>query len=177
MDRDAFKIVKTAFNEAKAKLALMKRAVTPEACVSSWQDFLVAQHRVFAKLKYVTMNGPSKGWFDQITNEQRTDDLLKYLLHARDQLEHGGADVIQHRRQTTLLQWNPNQLGALAFKPIMTVPTHVRIVPVIDRNTKYLLPKTHLGNPLEKADPISIAELALKYLGSKMSEAETRFVK
>ena len=177
MDREAFKIVKIALNDAKAKLALMKRAVTPEACISSWQDFLVAQHRVFAKLKYVTMNDPSKGWFDQITNERRTDDLLKYLLHARDQLEHGGRDVIQHRRQTTLLQWDQNQTGADAFKPIMTVPAHVRIFPVIDRSTKYLLPKLHLGKTLDKSDPISIAELALMYLDSKVSEAETCFVK
>ena len=177
MNRETFNIVITALDAAKIKLEAMKRAITPEECISSWQEFLGAQHRVFARLKYVTMNDSSKGWFDKITNEQRSDELLKYLLHARDQYEHGGKEVIQNRRQTTLLTMDINRPGPAAFTPVATIPAHVRIVSVTDRSTKYPVPKVHLGKTMDKADPITIAELAIAYLDSKVAEVETKFVK
>lgn len=177
MDREAFKIVKMALDIAKAKVEAMKRAITPDQCISSWHEFLGAQHRVFARLKFVTMKDASKGWFDQVTNEQRSDDLLKYLLHARDQHEHGGREVIQYRPQTTVFTMDPNTWGPTALTPVLTAPAHIRIVPVTDRSTQYLLPKSHLGKPIDKNDPITIAILAIAYLESKVAELEARFVR
>lgn len=54
----------------------------------AWDDMLVYGNRVFSKLEQGAKTGDSKGWFDGIKNARRTDEVMRYLQHARNADEH-----------------------------------------------------------------------------------------
>jgi hypothetical protein len=85
MDKKAYLRARGEFDLAAAKLESMKQAPDLGHYAQSWFDFLSHVQRAFTKMKIATINGPSKGWYDKIENERRTDDLLRYIRHARNE--------------------------------------------------------------------------------------------
>lgn len=153
--------------------------------------------RVFLRLKKATEHGAGKGWFDHIVNEQRNDELLGYLLHARDAAEHG-IDQITEKRAGSVgirskgnclhvkelrLQSSPHGLQVTGdpetLKQLVVefIPGTVHLIAVVDRGVVYQPPKNHLGKAIENPNPIAAAELAIVYLEMKLAEAEAYYVK
>src|SRR6266567_2927832 len=93
----AFAAAKEKIQLAKDKLQKMRSATNLDDLEKLWGEFIAEQHRVFLRLKKATERGSGKGWFDNITHDQRTDELLKYLLHARDAAEHGIEPITEKR--------------------------------------------------------------------------------
>jgi hypothetical protein len=89
MNEKAYCRAREEFNLARAKLDAMKQAPSLGYYAQSWSDFLAHVQRAFTKMKIATKHGASKGWYDKIENERRSDDLLSYIRHARNADEHG----------------------------------------------------------------------------------------
>ncbi len=196
MDPKAFAAAKEKLEIAKSKLAAMKAARNLDQLAHLWIEFLTEQHRVYLRLRKATEKGPGKGWFDRILHDQRNDDLLKYVLHARDAAEHGIEAVTQKRGggfavrakeglksiHIKHMAINPRPGVALemdsetaAQVDVIFHSNSVHLVAVTDRGTVYQPPKEHLGDHINNLNPISVAELAIAYLERKCAEAETNF--
>jgi hypothetical protein len=197
--QNALAAAKEKLRLAEAKLAAMRDARTLDELATLWEEFVAEQHRVFLRLRKATEHGPGKGWFDQIINEQRSDELLKYLLHARDAAEHGIEKITEKKPSRIGIgpkQGNKLEIGYLELKShpggiqmikgdpktmeqiaITFVPGKVQLVAVTDRGTIYQPPTSHLGKAIGDVNPISVAELAVAYLDAKVGEAEAKYVK
>ncbi|MCP3462129.1 hypothetical protein [Bradyrhizobium sp. CCGUVB23] len=183
---------------AKGKLDAMRNAKTLDELAALWEEFVAEQHRVYLRLRKATEHGPGKGWFDQILNEQRSDELLSYLLHARDAAEHGIERITEKRgggigigpKQGNSLYVKHMQISnghdgvhvevdpeTMAQIKVEFIPGKVHLVAVTDRGKVYQPPVTHLGKPISDLSPIVAAELAVKYLETKLAEAEAKYVK
>jgi hypothetical protein len=187
---------KTAFDGAKDKLRLlidkleaMERAQSLQQLSDCWLDFLNETQRVFLKMKKATEKGSSKGWFDKIQNERTSDDMLSYVLHARNADEHGisqvtridnggiginvGGDVehMELRQENGRLDVKYKGKNPLHFN---FIPGAVKLLPVFDRGIKYDAPKLHLGKIIEQ-NPMTVARLTVDYLKRIIKDAETKF--
>jgi hypothetical protein len=141
-----------------------------ERKVEAWRELLVYYCRFYNKLKAGCRIGPSKGWFDRLLAEQRDDDLLRYMLHARNALEHGLSDgeLVQFFPKPTTLR-----LGARANPPTIVVDFFfLKCVDVVDRGVTYQAPTTHLGTEIENKTIQRFAQLAVDYVKRVMAAAE-----
>ncbi|MHC2401403.1 hypothetical protein ACVMGC_005947 [Bradyrhizobium barranii subsp. barranii] len=194
----ALEAAKEKLQLAKAKLDAMRNAKTLDELAALWGEFVAEQHRVYLRLRKATGHGPGKGWFDRILNEQRSDALLSYLLHARDAAEHGIEKITEKRDGGIGI--NPKQGNSLHIKhmkisngphgvhieadpetmaqiKVEFIPGKVHLVAVTDRREVYQPPATHLDQPISDLSPIVAAELAVQYLEAKLAEAEAKYVK
>lgn len=64
---------------------------------------------------------------------------------------------------------------AAAQLDIVFTPGGMHLLPVMDRGKTYQPPTHHLENELPMPNPISIAELAISYLETKLAEAIAKF--
>jgi hypothetical protein len=75
---------------ARDALSRMTSAETYRAAGQAWSDFLLASNGVYSKLEQGAKGCPaSEGWFGRKKHDRKTDELLKYLHHARNADEHG----------------------------------------------------------------------------------------
>lgn len=89
IDQKALEAAHERLQRARDKVAAMEAAVNMRMLAQSWEEFLTLQQQVFLRLRKAFEGGRSKGWFDSVVNEQRNDDMLKYVMHARHADEHG----------------------------------------------------------------------------------------
>jgi hypothetical protein len=195
MDQRAFAAAKEKFQLAKIKFEAMKTATDLPHLAQLWGEFLTEQHRVFLRLKKAAEHGRGKGWFDVIAAEQRADDLLKYCLHARNAHEHGIERITNSTPSTMAIIPKVNRL----FIKEMTIrtdangthitadpetmnniflnwnPGSVNLIAVKDRGQIYHPPFKHLNKIIEHPTPISVADMTVAYLESKISDAEIKF--
>lgn len=188
----AFEAAQEKFAGAKAKLEAMKAAKTLDELSVLWEEFLAEYHRVLLRLRKATEQGNGKGWFNSILNSQRTDELLRYMLHARDAAEHGiekitekrpGGVAIRPKQGNSILvrrmEIRGDHSGAkITIDPetmeeieITFHPDNVSLVTVVDRGTAYQPPTSHLGRAIADVSPVALAEIAIAYLEAKIAEA------
>jgi hypothetical protein len=189
MDDRAFASAKEKLENAKRKLAAMKAATNLNDLADRWSEFLTEVQRFYTRLMKATEHGPSKGWFDQVKNLRKTDPLLRYVHHARNADEHGIERITARVRTLTI--GDPGEYAAIEHLEIGTDgqiktlkvtqgtvrwhPEQVIFVAVVDRGETYQPPMAHLGNPICSESLISVAELAIQYLDSLISEASEKF--
>jgi hypothetical protein len=81
-----------------------------------WSEFLTHVQRSYTKLRIACRAGSSKGWCDQVFAARNADDLLKYVLHARNADEHGVA-AITHQKEGAVTKANAVSEGqSLGFR-------------------------------------------------------------
>jgi len=150
-----------------------------------WYAFLVAQNSFFSALEQGSKQGASKGWFDQIKNERRTDALLCYLQQARHSDEHSLRPTVA-KTQPTIQINEPHTatIDPVTGKPHLKLiigeeinarfaPSVEALLPVTNRGKTYDPPQTHMGQPLETTYPIKVADLCIQYLRRVLTEAES----
>jgi hypothetical protein len=130
----------------------------------AWRDFLHRIERVWVKTQ-ATVHGMS-GWQkleSEIGRIRKTDELLRYLQHARNADEHSISQLAN--------DWQPN-LKAINIDGKVQLSWEVwdrPLLPVSNRGAIIPPPKSHLGKSIEhlksqgKAEPRIVAELALRF--------------
>lgn len=191
MDKAAFEGAKDKLRLLLNKLEVMEKAADVQRLSDGWLDLLNEAQRVFLKMKKATEGCSAKGWYDRIQYQRTSDDMLRYLLHARNADEHGISKITEVERGGIGIQVGGdgyvehmeinNAAGRVDIKyrgknPLhfKFIPGEVKLLPVFDRGIKYDVPTTHLGRPIE-AKPLAVAKLTAEYLKSLIEEAEKKF--
>jgi hypothetical protein len=195
MNEKALEAAKEKLQHAREKVSAMTAATDIRILARLWEEFLTLQQQVFLRLSKAFERGHSKSWSDAVINEKRSDDMLRYVMHARNADEHGinsiseanmGKVTINPRQGMTLSvnrmvvdTRGPTPIIAMdpetaANATITFIPASVKVLPVRDRGVDYNPPTSHLGDPIISS-PISIAEMTISYLEKKIHEGETRF--
>ena len=188
MEQRSFLQAKEEFRKSLAKLEMMKKSTDIHQLSDIWSEFLTSVSRVFNKLKNATRIGASKGWYDNIENMRKKDELLSYIRHARNCDEHG-LDPITNKQRGSIgmgakdggalyldnlsITKDGITIGEKAAKNIQLTfyPAQVLLIPVKDKGRLYHPPTNHLGTEISGSNPILVAELAVKYIDSVLSEA------
>jgi hypothetical protein len=97
IDEKASERAKAACKAASEKLAAMKTTKDQQHLSVLWSEFLIYTQRTFTRLRKATERGSSKGWSDNVLDVRSNDELLSYILHARNADEHG-IEPITHRQ-------------------------------------------------------------------------------
>jgi hypothetical protein len=106
-DGRAFEGAKEKLRVARGKLDEMRAANQITKLARLWEEILTVQQQIFLRLRKAFEHGPSKAWSDSITNDQRSDAMLQYVMHARNANEHGIDNIIETRHSR--LKINPNR--------------------------------------------------------------------
>lgn len=169
---------------------MMKSARNLKSLSQLWSEFLTENQRFYTRMVIACKTGPASAWWGAIMKERNADPLLQYLHQARHADEHGIADITEVR---------PGGIG-LTFKPGTVIkrlhmgnagiamdresasnvkveffPTDLDLVTVVNRGVSYAPPTQHLGSPIQKVNPISVASLAIEYLSKVRSYAEQNY--
>ncbi len=87
-----------ALQQAKIRLSRARKAVTAlklrpisfADAQEAWVDFLLAANSVYFKLQRgVKKKSANKTWLKGVEDLRETDELLRYIHHARNSEEHG----------------------------------------------------------------------------------------
>jgi len=170
----------------------LEKAKTLEEIADLWSGFLTHIQRSYTKLRVACRSGPSKGWCDNVFQTRNADELLNYVLHARNADEHGVAKITDEKqggigigpKQGDSLVIDHLSIGpeGIVMGPgvatnarITFIPAEVLLVPVRDRGTIYNVPKKHLGGDLGSATLLDVAQRAEGFLRGKLDEAASKF--
>lgn len=152
---------------------------------AAWKDFLVAISGLYTKLEQGSFGqGSSSNWFGQIKSVRKTDQLLRYLQHARNSDEHTLRLSAEASEEITATSAHPEVRveGSTIFAPASLPPgtplvnlhqPGLRLLPVIDRGVTYDTAKEHLGRFIEGRLPLLVGQAALDYVKGLVREAST----
>src|SRR5580765_4038702 len=166
-----------------------------------WKQFLHRTERAWNKTHAHYGRSPKWGnWVAKFERERRQDPLLSYLCNARGAEEHTTAEItgrepggigigladgvgvqpdgsihIEHLTIST----TPNRIEVQSTQALKITfqPERVRMEPVTNRGRLYPVPTAHLGGQIDSNSLATVAEVALKYYESVLSQAEGFFVK
>jgi len=176
--------------KAKAAVAAMEASTEFRSFGAAWSDFLIAASGIYSKLQQgAKSNGSSGGWFGKKMNARKTDELLRYIHHARNSDEHGLAPTTHLEPGSFAVGGGGSYRfdgiigpgGSLAVThlggppPRLEItPASVRLVTVFDEKhgNQYQPPAIHLGATLSDTSPLSVAKLGLAYLSALIAEAD-----
>src|SRR5258707_10253620 len=192
MDREVFGRAREEAAKASEKIVEIRTVATLSEIADLWSGFLIHVQRSYTRLRIACRSGPSKGWCDQVWQTRNNDDLLKYVLHARNADEHGLAPVTTNKegsiglrpKKGNSLEIDHLQIGGgrivmgpklAANTEIIVVPSEVLLAPVWDRSVRYDLPTKHLGKDIGSINMLSVAEHAEAYLRGVLDEADEKF--
>ncbi len=153
---------------------------------SAWLDFLQYHGTIYSKIEQAA-KAPhsSRLWFEKKRAERKSDELLVYLLHARNVGEHTILKTASNARFAVSgpSKFNGAPIG-LSFdrncRPVAIGYTsgdekvyenEIFLHPVKDRGVTYKTPKTHLGKIVDGKTAKELATLALTHIELMMSEA------
>ncbi len=191
MKKAEFDRVSDQVRRAGAILENLKKAHTLAEVEARWSDFLVHHHRCFTQLGIVSKSGGAKGWFDKIRHVRSSDDLLKYLMHARNADEHGLSPVTKATPGSIGIKPRPGEnslyIDHLSFKDgrilvgpetaksalIEVTPSKIDLVDVVDRGVSYTVPSTHDNTPLNSINLLDVASVAHSYVLRMLEEARS----
>jgi len=175
---------------ARAALERMKHATSFADFESGWQDTLTRVERAWNKTKGAFADGAFAPWRGNHSSLRGTDPLLRYVSHARDAEEHTVAETLSHEPGSIGI--NPasgrslhiDELtmvgGVMSIKSPQAIkvtiqPSRATLLPATSRDVTYRPPAEHLGRPLERTDPVYVAERAIEYYEKLLADAEGRF--
>jgi hypothetical protein len=184
MDKKAVDAAQKEYARAAKCANIIRTSANFEEVLVAWTSFLTAHHRVFTKLEQGSKSSrKSRAWWGRKLCQRRKDALLCYLFHARNADEHTVEEITGHHETRTMItEPNPQIVSAMErglmgrphspiLRTIETVLKNVRLLNVVDKGTRFDVPKDHLGSPLSDTRPATIASLGVAYLGSMLEEA------
>jgi len=192
MNKVALRQAWERLHKAETALKAIRDSNSIHHIASAWTDFLSASATIFSKLEKGTKgNNRAEPWFGRIKSERKTDELLRYIHHARNSDEHGIAEVVQksmgfwaikgdvhiERLETDgngnvkigkIRGLNPQRPPELVLEPAT-----VKLLPVHDDrfNDTFDPPTSHLGVKLESGSLLEVAEKSYVYMHRILKEA------
>lgn len=189
----AFRHAKNEIRAAQEALQRMRTARDFDGFEIAWRDLLAALEKAWVKVERVCKSVPGfQQWQRSYKSLRDTDELLRYVYHARHLDQHTVHEVMTHTSGSMALTMSrPNEplhIKRLIVQPgqpleyegsqplVQTVtPPRVDLAPVNNRGTLYPVPRIHLGKVLITPDPIAVAELSLQFYARIVDEAERAF--
>jgi hypothetical protein len=171
----------------------MKAASNVEEFEDAWQDFLGSLEKSWIKVERSCQQfrNTFQPWQGKLARQRRKDPLLRYLKHARNADEHTIEEIIEHVPGHRTLNpaygnswyiehleiWGGDVVSYSGDKPMIVqdFPDRVELRRFKGSGTWYNPPTQHLGQPLEQRDPISFAELGLRFYANFIEQAEEKF--
>lgn len=195
MKRAGLEKARARLKDALDAFEQLKVAAEWAAFESAWTRILTALSSTYAILQQSAKgSAKSEGWFAKVLGQRRADEVLSYLMHARNANDHGIADVIKLQRGGMGIRASDRSKGLYIEKlvagddgqikelqgwqsdgsppEIVHYPDRVKLVPVVDRGKEYQPPTTFLGNPLMDESPIAVAQQVLEFMVILFGEAE-----
>lgn len=191
MDKDGL----AQAQERLAKLRITAAIVTSDATMnereSAWLDFIQCHGTIYSKLQQASKADPkSKRWFEGKQAERKSDELLRYLHHARNAAEH---TIIRSSSQVDFsiegrvgkevgpgigLGIGFDHLGrpygiAQGLEDVQVHQLEVMVLAARDRGVNYPPPSKHLGKQVAHDTARAVAALALEHAEGMLREAET----
>ena len=188
-------------SRAREAIAAMRASPSLVDFDEHWKQFLRRTERAWYKMHAHYRRSPKWGnWIAPFEKERRQDPLLSYLCNARGAEEHTTAEVtgrepggigigladgvgvqpdgsihVEHLSIST----TPGRIEVQSTQPLKITfqPERVRMEPITNRGHPYAVPGAHLGGQFDSNNLPSVAELALNYYESVLSQAEAFFVK
>jgi hypothetical protein len=188
-------------SRAREAIAAMHTSETLIEFDEHWKHFLHRLERLWNKAQAHYGRSPKWGnWAAKFEKDRRQDPLLSYLCNARGAEEHTTAEVtgreaggigigladgvgvqpdgsihIEHLFITTA----PGHIEVQSAQPLKITfqPERVRMEPITNRGRLYPVPNAHLGHQIDSSNLPAVAELALTYYESLLSQSEAFFVK
>ena len=195
MNPKAVEQAKIKLEKAQKAIESLKAAQDYAPAEEAWADFLMAASTLYSKLEQgAKSDGKSLAWFGRKKHDRRKDPLLRYLHYARNSEEHGIDRVVARKPgmesargiKLGFGQRDPWQLRVLnqeTLKPegppvkAFQEGQSIKLVRVFDDRFKDHCdpPEEHLGKALNSSCviPTDVGELALAYLKSLVTEAES----
>ncbi|MEW5685664.1 MAG: hypothetical protein AB1942_12160 [Pseudomonadota bacterium] len=169
------------------------KAEEAQTVLDAWSDVLTYGNRVFTRLEQGAKVGAAKGWFDGVKHLRRTDELLSYMLHARNADEHGLHSVADDVPSSVTVSAPRNmRAGEMLVRPILAdepgppniigwepgprakvtefKPRHIALRAVYDRSVRYELPSRHMDTDIADLEPATLADLFASYLAKLVLE-------
>lgn len=166
----------------------------------AWSQFLSQASRFYSKLEQGTKGCPkSLPWFGAKKHQRRKDPLLSYIHHARNSDEHSielitqrvadslnvNFPAVKGRTVTTTFLARAAADGKIEIADLgvetggktyaVSSVENPKVILLRVFNTKYKVscdpPAFHLGMPVSGEDPKTVADLAVTYLATMLSEA------
>jgi hypothetical protein len=175
-------------DRARAAVAGMRAAQSLDAFEERWKEFLHHLERTWNKTTAHFRKSPKwNGWQSKYEHLRRADPLLSYLVHARNADEHTVTEIVE--REAGGIGVNPAEGeglyiermeiggGRVAIQSPQRLkidfrPARTRLVTAVDRGHTYAVPTSHLGQPLDAANIVGAAELAVGFYADALAEAE-----
>lgn len=199
MDPRAVIKAKARLNIARQQLESARVSNTYSEFSDCWYLFLVAAKNVYTTLEQgAKANAQSRQWFGGKKDDRKCDPLLQYLFQARDDDEHGLADVTKlepghlaigkaapgYSRSMTI-SMSADERGVPTIHELQSndglpvlienIPSRAVLLPVTGRgHIIYPVPDSHLGSAISDQSPVHIGELGLAYLTALVADAELR---
>ncbi len=179
---------------AKELFEEMKRAESLNALEALWKRFLHHVDRVWNKAEAHYCKSPKwPNWGGKYIRLRRQDELLSYLVAARNADEHSISEVTALQGGSFRINArDPNQglhIKSLKFGPkgiedislgteaiIEFTPAQVQLIKVHNRDRDYAPPSRHLGQPIDTSNLIVVAAAALRFYESFLHAAEVQFL-
>lgn len=193
MDKSAITKAETRLQVARETLEALMHCRDHKSFSGKWYVFLVTTKNVYTALEQgAKANAQSRQWFGGKKQERKDDELLQYLLQARDDDEHGLGAVTEHVGDNIKL--GPGGDGysmnvrVTRFADHMLLegldglpvnyehePAHFRLTPVTGRGPViYQPPTTHKQKPVGDNSPLGVGALVIVHLEALIEEARSR---
>ncbi len=159
-----------------------------------WSAFLGALERIWVKAERECRDFRDhfEPWQRPYSAARKSDELLSYLHHARNASNHTIQEIAQHQGTDVVITANPEGpwepmrnviiyaegFGTVETRgavPVVQLVERIGLLPVEDRGVSYNTPTSHLGNALARRDPLTIAELGLRYYADFLNGIEKTF--
>jgi hypothetical protein len=193
MNEMAVEKARARLGRADQALRRIEASTTFKEFESAWSDFLLAWNSIYSVLEQGAKAKPqSRQWFGAKKRERRDDPLLQYLHQARNADEHGIEPVAVHDPggigigvggqpvEVSNLRFDEEGRASAVVKSLDGKPPkiliqgpHARPVEVVDSRygNRYPVPREHLGKPLKRLSPLSMAQAGYAHSERLVEEA------
>jgi len=172
---------------AREALLRMQSAADMVGYEKSWKDFLHYLDRAWNKLeKGLHADGGAQRHLREVNRWRKEDDLLRYLVQARNTDEHTIQAIVVNRSGGLTITGGPG--GGRIHKGIFNGSGHVdnlvydgdleikfhpdrlEVISVTSRGVTYSPPENHMGSPVKSRLPHELAQMALEYYETKAQQ-------
>jgi hypothetical protein len=181
------------WERAKEAVERMRKAKSFEEFEESWREFLRRIDRVWNKAGAHFKRSPKwTGWAKKFIAMRTKDELLSYLMQARNADEHtvgeiaakepgeiaiNAADTSRAMYIRKLEIQNGRMYLDADNAVVILVPDRAKLLPVTNRGKTYAAPVKHLGSDIDPNNILDVAERGLRFYEKFLSDAEAHFIK
>jgi hypothetical protein len=181
------------FQKAREAFERMRNAKSFAEFEESWKEYLRRIDRIWNKAEAHFHRSPKwVGWAGKFVALRTKDELLSYLMQARNADEHSISDIAERQAGSTMINaadpGRPLYIRKLEMSGgkmfldadnavVIVVPERVKLLPVTNRQKTYSPPTKHLGSDLDANNVLDVAERGLRFYEDFLEKAEAFFVK